>query len=111
MAAHTPDMPVPEINDIELVFGTTKALPKYEDVPEEFKRGSNLYVRAVSGLFFHGGLLSEYGLKVRDGLDALNVHRAISAHLCSWEPKHEHKEAGVALMLSHCTEPLTEGKT
>ena len=34
-------MPIPEVTDVEIAFGTTKALPKYEDVPKEFKNWNN----------------------------------------------------------------------
>ena len=36
------------ITDLELAFGTTKLLPDYEQVPDEFKNG-NVYTMALAG--------------------------------------------------------------
>ena len=96
---------IPEIQDVDIAFGTTKALPKFKDIPREFTRDGNKWKDAASSLFFKGGRKSQF--KVKDGVDADKAFRAIQAHLASWEPKHEHKEAGVAYMLSEWFDDYT----
>lgn len=39
------------ITDVEIAFGTTKLLPSYDAVPEEFKRGND-YTKLLEHLFF-----------------------------------------------------------
>ena len=85
---------IPVITLDELAFGTTKALPPYDR-----GRDNHRFTRLASSLFFKGGNLEAHGLRIKDGLDRDAVYRAISAHLRSWEPKHEHKEVGVGLMI------------
>lgn len=68
-------IPIPEMSDPQVVFGCIGHLPKYEDVPD----------------------LSR--LKPRDGVDRDMALRALQACLCSFEPKHEHKLAGAAMLL------------
>lgn len=83
------------------VFGDVKHMPKYADVPEEFKRDRNAYVRFVSNWFFNGMSNAERArLTPKEGVDAMQAFRAIKTILVSFEPKHEHKEAGAAYLLS-----------
>lgn len=86
------------VTDIECAFGTTKYLPKIEDIPEEFFKRNNLYVRLFNDIFFKG--VSDLQFKPAEGFDNAAVHRLIVAHSRSFEPKHEHKESGVAYMMS-----------
>src|SRR3989344_4074431 len=61
------------ITDLDIAFGTTKLLPAYEIV---FRKGFD----------------------DPDAPDALN--RAVTAHLRSFEPKHQHKIAGLGYLVS-----------
>lgn len=88
------------LNALDVAFGVKPPLPTWDEIPDEFKRSSNKYARVASSLFFNGGRLADFGLEVKDGLDDGDVMRAIRTCLGSFEPKHEHKEAGVAFMLS-----------
>lgn len=38
------------ITDVEIAFGTTKLLPPYDAVPDEFKRGND-YTRLLDHIF------------------------------------------------------------
>jgi hypothetical protein len=84
-------------------FGPTRIddyLPRYAEVPDEFKRANTAgatWQNVASGWFFsglHGRLVA------KPGIDRDAALRHIQACLTSWEPKHEHKEAGVAYLLS-----------
>lgn len=97
-------LPIPEVTDVDVVFATRPhGLPDWDDIPDEFREGSGdarFWHHVVDTLFFNGGKLSDFGLKPKAGVDSNKAHRALRCCLTSWEPKHEHKTAGVAYMLS-----------
>lgn len=90
------------ITDAEAAFGTTKFLPDYSQVPSDFKQG-NIYTRIAAASFF-GDAMPDSSLEFRAGFSDAEAQGAmlkcIRAHLASWQPKHEHKIAGVGYMLS-----------
>lgn len=88
----------PTVTDIEVAFGSTKYLPKMEDIPEEFFKRRNVYVQLFNDIFFKG--VSELNYEPIEGFDRATINRLISSHAGSFDPKHEHKEAGVAYMMS-----------
>lgn len=73
-----------------------KLLPPMRDIPEEFKKHTNPWCELVSKLFFSGGQLPA----VKEGIDAKHAKRHLGAVLGSFEPKHEHKTAGAAYLMS-----------
>lgn len=92
---------IPEVKKIDIVFGNISWLPKWEEIPEQFKNGSTFENNFVSKWFFNG--LSEDDiakLQPKEGVDKNKALLACSACLKSFEPKHEHKEAGVAYLLN-----------
>lgn len=96
-------LPIPEVSDADVAFPTTPPLPAWKDLSEDFQRGrgdARQWHDIVSTLFFKGGKLADFGLTPKDGVDITKAIRAIRVCLGSWEPKHEHKTAGVAYMLS-----------
>ena len=92
------------ITPVEMAFSTTRLLPAMEDIPKEFLKG-NVYIRLVNALFY-GQTLPEGDIEMREGFSFEALNRAVRAHLQSWSPKHEHKMAGVAYMMS-CACTLT----
>lgn len=92
-------MPV-EVTNVELAFGgdINKLLPTYEEIPEEFKSGHNEWCRLVSTWFFRG--LKSFDCIPKEDIEKKKAMAHISAILKSFEPKHEHKEAGCAYLLS-----------
>lgn len=99
----------PAFDGISAAFGARlKDYPKYEDIPEVFRRGNTPFNKAVSSLFFTGGSLQDHGLKLKAGTDRGEFFTALRALLTSFDPKHEHKEATAAWLLSEYTEPATE---
>lgn len=90
---------VPEISDLDVAFGTVKGLPDYGEIPNQFKSHNGTpWNGLVSKLFFAG--VSNLSLSPADGVDPGKAARHIKALLGSFEPKHEHKEAGVAYLMS-----------
>jgi len=100
---------IPELHDVDIAFGQVKHLPKWEDIPESFRRlDSTPYNKAVSTWFFSGCKKTPKGITVegvgkfvaKPGVDSNKAIRAIQAVLGSFIPSHEHKEAGCAYFLS-----------
>lgn len=94
---------VSSITDLDMAFGTTRHLPAMESIPSEFKSGRNIYIETVEAIFA-GTAMPNGEMTIVEGVDPHGLNRFIRAHLSSWEPKHEHKIAGVAYLLSQlCT--------
>lgn len=91
---------VPKVDAVGAAFGDVSKMPKYADIPEEFKRSSNPYCDVFGSLFYKGGKFSDFGLTVKPDLDAKAVYAALHTWMGSFEPKHEHKEAAVAYAIS-----------
>ena len=99
-----------ELSAVEVAFpaNVNHLLPAWESIPSEFKRfGANQWTRLAAQWFF-SGLPKETvaELKPRDGIDKAKALRHVQACLGSFKPKHEHKEAGCAYLLSLWFEPL-----
>lgn len=105
---------VPKVTTADLAFPASvrQWLPKWEDIPEDFKRRrgeAEAYCKFVSAWFFNGVSAEEWDQKwrLRDGVtfeDAKERTLQIKCILGSFEPKHEHKEAGAAYLLYLFTE-------
>jgi len=92
-----------KVDDVDMAFGggpgaMAKLLPPYSTVPAEFKNDRSPYCRLVSEWFFRG--LEKKKLKVKDGIDESAAWRHMKTIMGSFEPKHEHKTAGVAYLMS-----------
>lgn len=105
-------IPVPEINGISMAFGEIKHLPKWEDIPAQFKNMNHhtFWNKFISQWFF-GGVSKEAieMLSPKSGVDKNKALKAVSAILRSWDPKHEHKEAGAAYLMSEWFEEPKDG--
>lgn len=103
---------VPELDNLDVAFGNVKHMPKWEVVPERFKRhGGTIHNQFISKWFFSGvsqAEISEWTAK--PGIDRMKALAAIRAVLTSFEPKHEHKEAACAYMLSEWFDPPAQKK-
>lgn len=93
---------IQEVSGVDLAFGgdMKKLLPKWDDIPEEYRNmnGITKWNKMVSDWFFCG--IKDLKLKPKDGIDTHKAMSHIRAIMSSWEPKHEHKEAGCAYLLS-----------
>lgn len=104
--------PIKEKSQVEMAFPTRvdDMMPEYKDIPKEFKdqnvRGK--WNKVVSDWFFKG--LKNAKWKPNPGVDTEKALRHIGYILGSWEPKHEHKEAGVAFLLNEWFEDVEYDK-
>ncbi len=97
---------IKEVSDLDIAFSSNvdHLLPAWDDIPEEFKRGRTKWNKIISDWFFSGLTNSKWHSK--EGVDSDKAMRMVQACLRSWEPKHEHKEAGCAYMLSEWFEDV-----
>ena len=93
---------IPTVTWADSVWGKN-LLPPMKDIPEGFKgyHGNSEtapYIKFVEHAFFKGSDMD--GLTEKAGVDRVAAIRAIRACMKTWVPKHEHKIAGCAYMLS-----------
>lgn len=92
--------PIPDLSRVDMAFGNVQHLPPYSTIPERFMRRSDPYAQFISGWFFGGRTAEDMQrLIARPGVDRGKALVAIKSALASFEPKHEHKEAGCAFLL------------
>ena len=96
--ATTTYLPIP-VSDVDMAFGgkAMEILPPMDAIPAYFQRGNSEWNRFVSGWFFGG--LKRYPVP-REGVDFNLALRNLQCVIGSFEPKHEHKEAGAAYLAS-----------
>lgn len=89
-----------KVDALDAAFGGANIndlLPPYDEIPEEFKQQTNKWVLWQQQWFFSG---LERAPKPKDGIDGNAAMRHLQAIQGSFDPKHEHKEAGVAYLAS-----------
>ena len=86
--------------DIAFPASVLHLMPAYEDIPAEYRdmNGRTTWQKLVTDWFFRG--VRDLRIDWRDGIDSDKALRHIKCILGSFEPKHEHKEASVAYLLS-----------
>lgn len=95
-----PMIPVPtNLTALDRAFGNIKHLPPMKDIPEEYHNWHHPAHIAATKLFFGGGKLADLGYTPREGVNVGQASVALGAILASFEPKHEHKTAGVAYLI------------
>jgi len=90
-----------EVTDVELAFGgrnMNMLLPAWDDIPEEFQSGNTKWNALFNKLFYDGEVKGS--ITGVEGIDPRKAGRHIRAIMISREPKHEHKEAGCAFLMS-----------
>lgn len=93
---------------VEVAFPATvvgRLLPLWDDIPQEFKNDKLDWCGFVNRWFACGCFFVP---KVKKGFDNNEVWKHLKACMCSFEPSHEHKVAGVAYLMSLWLEPLPE---
>ena len=95
---------IASVTKVDVAFGGGyKFLPPYDDVPETFKGDSNPYVRLANDLMYKGQPGPDTpSMTLRDDLDSVadKIPDFMRSILGSFQPKHEHKIAGAAYLLS-----------
>lgn len=90
----------PPVKDVDLAFSTAKIPPALlqEAIDKGFDKDSNPYNKLASSLFFKGGQLN---WKKDISMERRELGgRYLASLMRSFEPKHEHKEAVCAYILS-----------
>jgi hypothetical protein len=102
---------IQEISDIEMAFpgSVSHLMPKLEEIPEEFKQFRGTKWNAIFNDWFFSGLKNMKATP-KDGIDINKALRHIKTIMESWEPKHEHKGAAVAYLMSLWFEEITYDK-
>ena len=98
---------IQEISDGQLAFGAHDdfMMPKYEDIPDEFKgSGTGKFGKFFTDMFFKG--IKNCKLYPKEGVDAEKAWRHIRAVTTSWSSAHEHKTAGVIYLLNEWFEDV-----
>lgn len=89
-----------QITDLDSVFGKIEGLlPDKEVIPNEFWNGNTKWNKIICQ-WFYDGLPQKTKFIPKEGIDYRTALRHIGSILRSFEPKHEHKEAGCAYLLS-----------
>lgn len=95
-----------EVEESNIVFGGARGpelkrlMPKYSLVPEKFQDHRGTPWNKLFNTMFFKELPEDTVFDSKDGIDPNKAFRHIKAVMKSWEPKHEHKEAAVAWLLS-----------
>jgi hypothetical protein len=91
-----------ELTDLEVAFGARAMdlMPPMSEIPDEFCNPNrrNKWLTIQRDWFFSG--LRNVTWTPKPGIDQTAAIRHLKAIQGSWEPKHEHKEAAVAYLLS-----------
>lgn len=91
-----------DVTALDLSFGgdMKQLLPAWDTIPKEFKNQDGTNWNRIVSRWFFTGLPAETNFIPNDGIDPVIAKRHLKAVLASWEPKHEHKEAGCAYLLA-----------
>lgn len=97
-------LPKEGLTKLDMVFGGNmkELLPPYDSIPKEFKDWNNEnnepWGRLAADWFYYG--LKSFEATPKEGVDKGKALTHIGAILASFDPKHEHKMAGAAYLLS-----------
>jgi hypothetical protein len=93
---------IPELEDVDVAFAADALvwMPSMEEIPDEFKQFRGTEWNDIISRWFFEGLPKDVKFYPRKGVDSEKALRVIKATLGSFAPKHEHKEAACAYMLS-----------
>jgi hypothetical protein len=99
--------PVKEVSDLQIAFGGSvqELMPAYKEIPMEFREGHTKWNQVFNDWFFHG--LKNATFRPKEGIDPEKALRHLKAIMSSFWPKHEHKEAAVAYLLSQWFHDVT----
>jgi hypothetical protein len=102
------------VSDALTVFpaGVRHLMPAWDKIPDEFKdrHSQGEWNKVVSAWFFRG-LPEDVEFDLKDGIDGDAMMRHLGAVMGSFQPKHEHKEAAVAFLLSQWCNSIKNWET
>lgn len=90
-----------EITDVMHAFpgNVSHLMPVYEDIPSEFHKCNSPWSTLASAWFYEG-LDKDARFYAKDGIDAQKAVKHVHTIMRSWQPKHEHRIAACAYLLS-----------
>lgn len=97
-------MQVVEVSNIDLAFGRIDGIiPAYKDIPDEYKTDypeDQLIkkFREFTDMWFFCGV-HIINITPKEGIDKKKALRMVTAVIKSFEPSHEHKQAGVTYLM------------
>lgn len=91
--------PNEKITDVEMAFpaDVTRLLPPWEELPEDYQRDRAPTCKVVDQWFSCG--LGNLNAVPKEGIDTTHALRHLKCIMGSYQPKHEHKTAGVAYLI------------
>jgi hypothetical protein len=96
---------IPEFDRVTQVFGAPLSAYVDRDAAYEIEKKFSAEADIANKLFFRGGKLTQYGLRLKPEVDAGKAYGALQALLCSFEPSHEAKIATIAQYLHQWCNP------
>ena len=101
-----------DVNDLDLAFGGAcdNLLPTLDEIPDEFKRHNGTKWNLIVCNWFFSGLKDASKSRTKNGIVADKAWRHMAAVMRSFVPQHEHKEAGVAYLMSLWFDEVTYTK-
>lgn len=92
-----------KVSDLLIVFpgAIDHLLPDWNDIPEDFRRGNGEarpWLKLQSDWFYQG--IPANALATKEGVDPDTAIRHVKCIQGSFSPKHEHKQAAVAWLMS-----------
>ena len=90
-----------QLTDLDIAFPadvTTTLLPPMDAIPKDFEKRD--YWLGIVARWFFQGLPEDVEFHAKSGINARDAFRHVAACLRSFQPQHEHKEAGCAYLLS-----------
>lgn len=98
---------VQKVTNLDVAFGcrAMDLMPPYADIPDTFKHGSTKWNKLMNDWFFCG--LSKLDITPKNGINITKAKAHLKAILSSFEPPHEHKEAGVAFLMDQWFDDAT----
>lgn len=84
--------------DITLYDQALLHMPRYDDIPDEFKDHHNKWAYIAAQWFFKG--LRGATFTPKSGIDKSTALRHLACIQSSFDPQHGHKQAAVAYLMS-----------
>lgn len=99
-----------EVSDVQMAFPANlgELLPPYDEDLQKWERSAKAKpFLDFANTWFSRGLGPDTTMVLKDGIDGALVLRHLKTIMGSFEPKHEHKIAGVGWLLSQWCENVT----
>jgi hypothetical protein len=97
-----------ELSDLDVAFSFNANgwMPDMAEIPVEFKHRQSKWNDVFNALFFNMPNVNLEDLQAKPGIDRIHAIRHILSIMKSYTPKHEHKEAACAFLMSQWFEPI-----